>query len=39
MKVLTIKEHLLDNILANPCTEIDEIMTIENAMIDWWITK
>ncbi len=32
-----IKDKLLEEILNNPCAEIDEIMTIENAMFEWWM--
>ncbi len=32
-----LKAQLVDELLNNPCPEIDEIMTIEDAEIDWWI--
>ncbi len=33
----SIKEQLVENILENPCAEIEEIMSVQNAMTDWWI--
>ncbi len=33
----TLENQLVETILENPCAELDEILTVEQAYFDWWM--